>query len=191
MNQKVLQKATYLMLEVVFLSSIVIVAWLRPISHMEWWLLVALFFGVMRMASTISENEIMEWLRQPFTEVVHDSCGAGDSVQPKGEGWKRAIGGLIACPICTSTWSALVLLSIYALLPSVGTMAILVLGAAGAAEILFGAREFLCWGGRKSRVQSGMICPDTKSTEKSLVFPMSFSKEIVERDIFDHGNQEW
>ena len=154
------QKVAYLILEMSFLSSIMILGWLRPVQVIELWLLPFLVLAVMRAAVTISENEIMAWLREPFTATVPDSCGAGESVLPKGEGWKRAVGGLIVCPICTGTWTGLMVVSLYAVSHNIGVIAILVLGAAGGSEMLLSLREDLCWNGRLARVQVGRIAPD-------------------------------
>jgi len=155
------QKLAYLGLETSFISSIMILGWLRPIQAIELWLLPFLVLAVMRAAVTISENEIMAWLREPFTASMPDSCGAGESVCPAGTGWKRAIGGLLVCPICTGTWTALMLVSLYALSHNIGVIAILVLGAAGGSEMLLSLREDLCWNGRLARVKVGQLAPDT------------------------------
>jgi hypothetical protein len=67
------------------------------------------------------------------------------------------IGALLACPICAGTWCALVIVALYALLPSVGTVAIVVLGAAGASELLYYAKERQSWSARLARTQDGQI----------------------------------
>jgi hypothetical protein len=160
------QKLMYLLLETIFFSSLVLIAKVRPFT-MELWLLPFLILATLRIAITISENEIMEWLRKPFTVTEPDSCGAGDSVNPAGVGWKRAIGGLFACPICTGPGSALVLVGLYILSHDIGMIAILVLGAAGASEFLYYAKENLSWGGRLARVRDGAI-EKAQKTDQTL-----------------------
>jgi hypothetical protein len=159
-----LRKLSYVLLEITFITSIVVVGVYHPFKSMPWWLLVFLPFATMRMAATISENEVMAWLREPFTVTEPDSCGAGDSVNPKGDGWKRVIGGLLACPICTGTWSAMLLVALYALVHGIGTIVILALGGAGGSEILIGLREFLFWNGRLARVRDGAIESNQKAS---------------------------
>jgi len=160
MNSKnLVKKVTLLALEVIFFGSIYVVStndFMMPI-----WLMVATAIATMRMARTISENEIMETLREPFCEVKPDSCGAGNGVHPKEDnGFVRALGGLIACPICTGTWSALFLVAVYSLSPAFGKVLILVLALAGASELLYYLGEVLSWGGRLARVISGTVAPD-------------------------------
>ena len=148
------QHVTLMILEAVFAGCVVAVALLRPIESMEWWLLAALPFAVMRGAVTLSENEVFEWLREPFCEVVPDSCGAGDSVVPRPG---SVIGKLLCCPICTGTWVALALVALIATLHPVGVIVTLVLGGAGASEFLYYAKERNSWGARLNRVRDGKL----------------------------------
>ncbi len=127
---------------------------LRGVPDMPWYVLLALPLAVMRAAVTISENEVMSWLREPFCVTAPDDCGAGDSVNPKPG---SVIGMMISCPICTGTWCALLLVGLYSFVPSAGTAAILVLGAAGGSEWLYYAKERNAWSARLARVQDGQI----------------------------------
>lgn len=119
--------------------------------------------AVLRMARTLSFNEVAEPLRQPFTNVVPDSCGAGDNVHPKpGTGLRHVIGSLLACPICTATWSALVLYGLWVIFPAFGKTLVYVLAFAGAAEVVHWGAESLEWVGRAARCVSGLISPDNR-----------------------------
>jgi len=165
MNKRFGQKLTYFVLEVTFFASIVALVLVRPHANMPLWLLGIMTFACFRAAITISENEIMAWLRDPFTETKLDSCGAGNSISPAtsgpaSKGWKRAMGGLIACPICTGTWCALALMAVWTITPGFGTVLIEVLFVAGISELLVSLREFLCWNARLARVRAGQISPD-------------------------------
>lgn len=108
--------------------------------------------ATIRMARTISYNAVCEWLRKPFCIVVPDSSGAGDSVEPKGN---SAIGKLLACPICSGTWSALVLFGLFLFVTPVGIVLIFVLGWAGASEYLHWSMERNEWAGRAAREEAG------------------------------------
>ena len=141
-------------IEVVFVASVVVVAICQPRLELPWWLIPFLPLAVMRASITVSENEVMSWLRAPFCVTAPDDCGAGLSVSPKPG---SVIGALLACPICAGTWCALVLVALYALLPSVGTVAIVVLGAAGASELLYYAKERQSWSARLARAQDGQV----------------------------------
>jgi hypothetical protein len=118
------------------------------------------FLAVFRMARTISFNEIAEPLRAPFTRTQKDSCGAGDNVHPKGEGIFYVIGSLLACPICSGQWSALILYALYAFAPNVGLTFAFLFGLAGGSEIFHWGAETLEWSGRAFRVISGAVSPD-------------------------------
>jgi hypothetical protein len=131
-----------------------VVAVCQPRLELPWWLIPFLPLAVMRASITVSENEVMSWLRAPFCVTAPDDCGAGLSVSPKPG---SVIGALLACPICAGTWCALVIVALYALLPSVGTVAIVVLGAAGASELLYYAKERQSWSARLARTQDGQI----------------------------------
>jgi hypothetical protein len=115
-------------------------------------------FATMRMAQTISFNTVFEPFRKPFCKVVKDSCKAGECVVPRDDvsPFFHAIGELITCPICSGTWSALVLLTIWAYSP----IPIYVFAVAGLSEYLHYGSELIEWTGRASRCVSGFISPD-------------------------------
>ena len=57
--------------------------------------LFLLTFATYRLGRLIAYDRVMEPVRQFFTNTVPDSTGAGDSVDPKGEGFQQAIGQLM------------------------------------------------------------------------------------------------
>jgi hypothetical protein len=148
------RKLALIGIEVIFVAAVIVIAICQPKLEIPWWLIPFLPLAVMRAAITISENEVMSWLREPFCVTAPDDCGAGLSVSPKPG---SVIGALLACPVCAGTWCALVLVALYALLPSVGTVAIVVLGAAGASEFLYYAKERQSWSARLARSQDGQV----------------------------------
>lgn len=158
------KKATLLALEVVFFTIIIVVTWINgtpvvPSSTM----LVLFALATMRSAHTISYNEIAEWLREPFCYVKRDSCKAGADVHARTDrgGFVEAVGGLLSCSAaCTPTWTALALYSTWLLFPDFGTVLTVILGLAGASEVLHYVTNFFEWAARLVRVKSGEICPD-------------------------------
>lgn len=161
------KKVVLFLLEVIFFGTIVFASSMskyfdyEEISPVVFWLAFAL--SVFRMSRTISFNEVMEWLREPFTIVEKDSCGAGENVHPRKDKGKEVevIGILISCPICTGTWCALFLFVVWSLFPpKISNALILTLGLAGASEILNYFAMLLEWSGRLARVLSGAISPD-------------------------------
>lgn len=117
--------------------------------------LVLLVFATLRMGRMLAFDLIMEPLRAPFTETVPDGTGAGESVDPRGRGFRRALGQLISCPICAGTWSAgALVLGMYAW-PGPARILVTILGAIGAAEVLNSAIESLSWTGQLARTRTG------------------------------------
>jgi Protein of unknown function (DUF1360) len=56
--------------------------------------------ATLRMAKLVSEDEITKVIRGPFTAEVDGKR------QPKGRGFRWAIGKLVLCPTCSGTWIA-------------------------------------------------------------------------------------
>jgi hypothetical protein len=157
MNSK---KFSLIALDTVFLGAIAVLA---NVSNVRLTFVEVLILGLatVRMARALSFNEIFEWLRDPFTKVEPDSCGAGADVHPKFEsGPKATIGGLLSCPICTGTWSALMLLALWILVPVYGRYLAYALALAAVSEFIHYVMCALEWGGRLARVTSGKISPD-------------------------------
>lgn len=148
-----------LVIDGVFVTAIAALSKLHPV-HMELGEVALLALATFRMARTISFNEVASPIRAPFTEVLPDSCGAGSDVHPKGKGVRLAIGGLLSCPICTGTWSALILFSLWNFVPSFGHILVYVLALAGISEFIHYLSCLTEWGGRLARVTSGKLSPD-------------------------------
>jgi hypothetical protein len=149
----------FIMLDLTFLAAIGIIANWQEVLNFSPLLLIELSFATLRLAHSVSYNAIFEWLRAPFTTVVPDSCGAGENVHAK-EGRLKVFGELLACPICTGTWSALILVSLVVVIPPVGLLLVHILAIAGVYELLHRVAEYYEWKGRAARVMSGKISPD-------------------------------
>ena len=79
--------------------------------------LVVLAGGTQKLARAVSKERITTVLRQPFTDY-HGTEGAlpgetKESVRRDGGQLRQAIGELLCCPYCMSTWSALALTGTY------------------------------------------------------------------------------
>ena len=118
---------------------------------------VLLALAAYRGGRAVAFNKVFEWLRTLFRcRIVTDSSGAGENVEACDEpGIIQALGELITCPICAGTWVAMMLMVIHSISPEMGRGLIVILAAAGVAEILHWLSEFLSWGGRASREQAG------------------------------------
>lgn len=118
-----------------------------------------LVYGIaaFRGARALSYNGVFGWLREPFTDVVPDSSGAGDSVVPRqgAKGLLYVLGDCLACPICTGTHVGGVLITLTALFPTFGLFLAYGLAVAGVAEILHWHSERDEWQGRAARETAG------------------------------------
>jgi hypothetical protein len=117
--------------------------------------LVLLVFSTYRLGRLVAYDRVMEPFRQFFTNTVPDSTGAGDSVDPKGEGFQQAIGQLICCPICAGTWVAALLTYALYLFPGPAMVFLTMTAAIGGAELLGALTEALSWTGQLTRTMSG------------------------------------
>jgi hypothetical protein len=161
-----MKKLTLIGLEILFFAVIAGVTYVRGLVVPPPWMVVVFMLATLRMAHTISFNEVAEWLREPFCYVKKDSCRAGSDVHARTDrgGFVEAIGGLLSCAsACSATWSALLLYAVWLLSPAFGTTLALVLAFAGGSEVLHYATQCFEWVGRLARVTSGHVCPDEEA----------------------------
>lgn len=123
--------------------------------HPGWFDLVLLALATYRLGHLISYDLVMEPFRKYVTETVPDSTGAGESVEPRGEGVRRALGQLVSCPICSGTWVAALLVYALYLWPEPTRVLLLMTAVIGIAEILNAAGEALSWNAQYQRTLSG------------------------------------
>lgn len=117
--------------------------------------LTLLAFSTYRLGRMIAYDRVMEPFRQFFTVTEPDSTGAGDTVNPKGEGFQQALGQLICCPICAGTWVAALLTYLLYLFPGPARVFLTMTAAIGIAELLGALTEALSWSGQYARTMSG------------------------------------
>jgi len=134
--------------------------------QLGWLDLVLLVFATYRLGHLIAYDLVTEPVRQFFTETRPDPTGAGESVEPKGEGFQRAMGQLICCPICSGTWVAAALVYALYLWPDPTRVFLAIMAAVGAAELLNAAGEALSWTGQNQRTQAGS---QTQARKKNII----------------------
>jgi len=117
--------------------------------------LAMLGFATYRLGHLISFDKVTEPLRLPFTETKMDDFGAAMTVEPRGEGVRRAIGELISCPICSGTWASAALVYGLNLFPGPARIFVTILGAIGIGELLHSLTEALSWTATLARKRSG------------------------------------
>lgn len=123
--------------------------------------------SVFRMGRMVSYDTVMEPYRAPFTHTIPDSSGAGDTVEAKGTGWRRAIGELISCPICSGTWIAAVL--VYGLQVAAGPTRILmaIMSVIGLGEVLNALTESLSWNAQLAREKVGIFYKTSENSDSN------------------------
>jgi hypothetical protein len=117
--------------------------------------LVQLALASYRLGRLVSFDQIFEPFRTPFTRTVKDESGMGMTIEPKGSGFRRAIGDLLSCPICSGTWISAGLVYGLNLFPRATRTFLAIMSSIGAAEILNAATEALEWTGQLARERAG------------------------------------
>jgi hypothetical protein len=117
--------------------------------------LALLGLATFRAGRMVAFDQVLEPVREPFTEKEPDESGAGETTVPEGTGAQRALGELLSCPICAGTWIAAGLTYGLHLLPGPTRVLLTILSAAGIAELLGSATEALSWGGAVARNRVG------------------------------------
>ena len=117
--------------------------------------LLLLGLSTYRTGRLVAYERVAEPLRQPFTEVIRDESGAGDTVVASGRGARWALGELFSCPICVGTWVAAGLVYGLHLAPRPTRVFLAVMGSTGVAQLLNEGTEALSWGGRAARHRAG------------------------------------
>jgi hypothetical protein len=126
---------------------------------------VLLGLAAFRLGRMVAFDLIAEPLRAPFTVTEPDETGAGESVEPKGSGARRAMGQLLCCPICAGTWiSALLVYFLYSF-PMPARIFLTIIAAAATIEILNSLVEALSWSGQWNRTRSGDLMNERRKRE--------------------------
>ncbi len=112
-------------------------------------------FATLRLGRLVAYDLIVEPLRRPFTRTVPDKTGAGETVEPRGQGVRRALGQLISCPICAGTWIAAFLVYALSIFPGPTRLFLAMTAVIGLVELLNALLEAMCWLGHYVRTFSG------------------------------------
>ncbi len=155
--------------------------------------LVLLGFSTYRLGRLIAYDRVMEPFRQFYTNTVPDSTGAGESVDPKGEGFQQAMGQLICCPICAGTWVAALLTYALYLFPGPTHVFLMMTAAIGVAEILGAMTEAMSWAGQYARTMSGakMMERNERYSEQGHLVEFPDPKKQRESDLVVDSYQEY
>jgi hypothetical protein len=144
--------------------------------------LALLGLATYRLGRLIAYDRVMEPFRQFVTETVPDSTGAGESVDPKGEGFQQAMGQLVCCPICAGTWVAALLTYLFFIFPGPTRVFLIMTSVIAIAEILGAVTEALSWAGQYARTMSG-----AKMREQQA--PPEQQRQVVEFPDANHNHQ--
>ena len=119
--------------------------------------LTLLGLATYRGGRLIAYDKVTEPLRSVFATTEPDGSGAGEAVNPKGSGARKAIGELISCPTCVGTWIAAGFVYGLRIAPVPTRVILAILSATGAAEVIDSTVEALTWAGREARDETGVL----------------------------------
>ncbi|HEX9018485.1 MAG TPA: DUF1360 domain-containing protein [Anaerolineaceae bacterium] len=152
--------------------------------------LTLLAFSTYRLGRLIAYDRVMEPFRKFFTNTVPDVTGAGESVDPKGEGFQQAIGQLMCCPICAGTWVAALLTYGLYLFPGPARVFLTMTTAIGVAELLGAATEALSWTGQQARTNSGAKMMEREAHKVSFTQPVDLGRPANLGHAMDYPEQD-
>ena len=92
---------------------------------------VLLALSTFRLARIVAFEQVAEPIRAPVAESE-----PGGGTEPKGRGMRKALGELIACPLCLGVWISAALTYGMVLVPKPTRAFTTIFAAAGAAELL-------------------------------------------------------
>ena len=92
---------------------------------------VLLALSTFRLARIVAFEQVAEPIRAPVAESEPDG-----GTEPKGQGVRKALGELIACPLCIGVWISAALTYGMVLIPKPTRVFTTIFAAAGAAELL-------------------------------------------------------
>jgi hypothetical protein len=151
---KVLFRITLFLLFCILEGASILLGHIRPDFTLSWYEFIMLGLAMSVMGPAIAYLTIGDFIRWPVVEVSDHSSGVGEDTNAKyqpgdGEPWYcgplGAFGELIACPLCSSVWAGMFLLTFYALDGPIGRITFYVFAAGGLAWPLIRGRELLEW----------------------------------------------
>ena len=90
------------------------------------------------LAKLLVHEKVETWVRAPFVEET------SDGKQPKGQGFRYAVGELLSCTRCIGAWSALGLVALRVHSPRSGRFVATVLAVSAGNDFLQSAFSALC-----------------------------------------------
>jgi hypothetical protein len=139
--------------------------------------LALLGLATFRLGRMVAYDRIAEPLREPFTQTVPDPTGAGETVEPRGEGVRLALGQAISCPICSGTWIAAALVYGLHSLPNPTRLFLAMISSTGIAELLNALTEALSWTAQAARKKAGKPKPRMRAQAKKMHKSYIYSEE--------------
>jgi hypothetical protein len=121
---------------------------------------VLLVFVAARMGRLISFEKVFEPFRHSLV-AIYPHPHEGDYTDPRyPDGWKHAVGDLISCTTCSSTWAIMALMNIGLVAFPLPTMRLIqIMAVVSGGELLQQLIEFFGWGGAAFRHETGKPYP--------------------------------
>ncbi|MFF8864967.1 DUF1360 domain-containing protein [Streptomyces sp. NPDC015139] len=100
------------------------------------WDVALLGAGTYKASRVLTRDKITSFLRAPFTRRAGDGEASEVMDEPRGSGFRRAVGDLVSCPFCTAAWAAGALVASYTASPRLTRLVCAGLGAVTVADWL-------------------------------------------------------
>lgn len=130
--------------------------------------LLMLGLSAMRLGRMVAYDRVTEPLRYPFAQTKPDETGAGETVEPRGQGVRASLGQLLSCPICAGTWISAGLVYGLMAIPGPTQVFLAITSSIGLAEVLNSLTEALSWLGELARALTGAENKAGNGRENSL-----------------------
>ncbi|MFC7894280.1 DUF1360 domain-containing protein [Streptomyces sp. NPDC057381] len=101
-------------------GAFAVTAWRRGLrlpDTVPAWDVAMLGAATFKVSRLLTKDKVTSFLRAPFTRREREGEASEVMDAPRGKGLRRAVGDLVSCPFCTSTWVAGGLVGTYAVAP--------------------------------------------------------------------------
>ena len=105
-------------------------------EEMPPWDVALLGAGAYKASRVLTRDKITSFVRAPFTRRAGEGEASEVMDEPRGSGFRRAVGDLVSCPFCTAAWTAGALVGSYAVSPRLTRLVCGGLGALTVADWL-------------------------------------------------------
>lgn len=155
------------------------------LSPFQW---IMLAFAASMVGRASAYLSVLEWFRAPFIVTVPHSSGAGADNHPRWEtGALSALAELITCPVCSGTWGATIILTVFKIDQAWGEAILITLSAAGAAWLISFTTELVEWQKHLAREKTGLA--NRQNIIEMEALKASFNVVVESERIIEHAQE--